>query len=1010
MKRLLKLLLWLVALLIITVLAVVVTVATVDPNEHKDWITDQFQDRTGRSLALDGDLDISFYPWLGMEVNDVTVGNAAGFGDSPFLHADYAKVRVKLLPLLHQQYEVDTVQVHGLVLNLAVNKNGISNWADLLSPEPRQSEGLPLAAIALGGVDIKDAAVHLDNRATGARYDVTGINASTGQLVYGEPVQLALSLAARANQPELAADVNLSGTLNYDLGGQQYGVSPLQVKSVVHGPKIPGGETALNLSAAVQVDLVKETASITDLDLDALGTRASGMIQAGRIRSPTPTVQARLDVSGDDLSLPFRVLEIEPLASQLAGLQQRSFTLSTRLDADMRRGDVDVPEFKAQLLGADIEGQVKAGNIRSATPAARGSLTASGPDLPTLLQVLGQFQSGKDKTLAVYGRKLSRVPGKAFSIKAEFDADMKSGDINVPTLSADSLGMHLAGNLKARDMQSRNGSIQGKLSMNSDHPGPVLAALDKKDVGEVMQSMAFESGISGNRVDLNLRPMTLKFILAGKDIPNSPVDVVLNAATHVNLDKQQLDLDDFSLAGLGLDIKGQLHATDIQQAPKFRGQLKVAPFDLRKLMRQLNKEPPRTANKGALGKVAVDAAFNGGADKLDIGQLDLVLDKTNLKGDLSVINFKQPAVAAKLDLDQMNLDDYLPPKAADQPVTPEAAAGAAAGLPVKTLRALNANVDLKAGRLVVSNLKLADVVLHLQGKGGRITLNPVKASLYQGSYTGNIQLDATGKLPKLAVNSNLKGVQMRPLLDDLTGKPAQLYGTSNVNLDVSAAGRNSEAMKKALNGTLQLNVQDGVLVGVDVRKVLAQAEIILESKRLAKIDRGEKTEFENLSATLNIKSGIVDNNDLVITSPGFKVTGNGMVANLRNDSIKYDMQVSVERARTTRGEEAYNLGGYSIPIACRGRIQSPSCQPDYNGLLKAALKKAGEEKLKDILNKALGGGTTQQQGTTTQQKDTTRQKGTTTEQKQGSGQQTAPKQPEDALKDALQKGLQDIFK
>ena len=949
MKRLLKLLLGLFGLLFVILLALIIILATMDPNEHKDWITDQFHARTGRTLALNGNLGLTFYPWLGVEVNDATISNAAGFGDAPFLHAGHAKLRVKLLPLLQDRYVVDTVQVDGLVLNLAMNKEGRSNWEDLVSTRPRTKPGLPLAAIALGGVEIKNAAVHWENRATGERYDITRIHATTGPLVYGNPVQLDLSLAARANQPELAADLTLSATLNYDLSGQQYTISPLQLSSVVRGRNIPGGQTDVSLGAAVKVDLDQDTASLTDIKLDALRTRASGMLQASRIRTPTPSLRATLEVTGEDLSLPFKMLEIEPLASQLAGLKERGFSLSTRIDADMQRGDVDVPAFKAQLLGADIKAEVKATNIHSDTPAAQGSVMAGGPDLPTLLQVLGQFQAGKDKTLVQYGRQLGRVADKAFSLKAVFDADMNRGDVNVPTLSLDTLGIHLAGDLKAKDMLDRGGSIQGGLKLTSDRIADVLAALDLKDLAVVVKSVDFQTGISGNRSDLNLKPMALKLSLAGPQIPKSPAVVDLNAATRINLDKQQLDLADLSLTGLGLDIRGRFHADNLRTAPAYQGQIKVAPFDLKTLLRELNKTPPGTANKAALSSVAAEAGFSGTRSDLSISNLSLALDKSSLKGSLAVQGFARPAVDAKLAVDQINLDDYLPPTARNKPVTPEAAAGAATTLPVETLRALNARVDLKAGRLVISGLRLADVQAHLEGKDGLIKLDPVAAALYQGSYAGNMRIDATGKLPKLTIDSTLKGVQMEPLLKDFTGRPAQLHGTSNITLALTTAGNNTAAMKKALNGKAGLDVDKGVLMGIDVRKVLAQAEIILESKRLTKIDRGEKTEFDKLSANLVIKSGIVDNNDLVMRSPGFVVTGKGMLANLHNDSIKYDMQVAVEKARATRGEEQYNLGGYSIPIECRGKYQSPNCQPDYDGLLKAAVKKAAEDKLKDVL-------------------------------------------------------------
>jgi AsmA protein len=320
----------------------------------------------------------------------------------------------------------------------------------------------------------------------------------------------------------------------------------------------------------------------------------------------------------------------------------------------------------------------------------------------------------------------------------------------------------------------------------------------------------------------------------------------------------------------------------------------LAPFNLRKLMRQFKMDVPETADKQALSKVALSTEFDGSGSHLNLDKLALTLDGSSISGKLGVTDFEKQALQADLKVDRINLDDYLPPEAQNQPATPETAAGAAAQLPVETLRSVNARVDLKAGALTLSRINLTDLVLHLEGKDGRIRLDPMKANLYEGSYQGRINLDATGKQPKLDMESTLAGVQIAPLLKDVTeAGQAQMQGSSYIDARLGAAGNSTEAMKRNLNGNIDLRVDDGVLVGVDVRKVLEQAEIILESKRITRIDRGERTPFERLTATLNIKSGIVSNDDLLITSPGFQITGKGTVANLRNETVNYDMKVEV---------------------------------------------------------------------------------------------------------------------
>ena len=132
MRILARLLLWTLVLAVAVVAVGIIAVVSIDPDDYKGWIASKFHERTGRTLSLDGDVAVTLYPWLGLEVNEAGMGNAPGFGDAPFLHVDHAKVRVKLLPLLRSRYEVDTVHVRGAVINLARDEQGVSNWDDLV--------------------------------------------------------------------------------------------------------------------------------------------------------------------------------------------------------------------------------------------------------------------------------------------------------------------------------------------------------------------------------------------------------------------------------------------------------------------------------------------------------------------------------------------------------------------------------------------------------------------------------------------------------------------------------------------------------------------------------------------------------------------------------------------------------------------------------------------------------------------------------------------------------------
>ena len=136
MKKLIRVLLGLVALVVVLfIVAVAVASFYFDPNDFKDQMSAAVKENTGRDLSIAGDIELSLFPWLGVQVGQVTLGNASGFPEPVFASAEKTQIRVKLLPLLTRQLEMDTLTLHGLTLKLARDEQGRTNWEDLTAPK-----------------------------------------------------------------------------------------------------------------------------------------------------------------------------------------------------------------------------------------------------------------------------------------------------------------------------------------------------------------------------------------------------------------------------------------------------------------------------------------------------------------------------------------------------------------------------------------------------------------------------------------------------------------------------------------------------------------------------------------------------------------------------------------------------------------------------------------------------------------------------------------------------------
>jgi AsmA protein len=316
-------------------------------------------------------------------------------------------------------------------------------------------------------------------------------------------------------------------------------------------------------------------------------------------------------------------------------------------------------------------------------------------------------------------------------------------------------------------------------------------------------------------------------------------------------------------------------------------------------------------------------------------------------------------------------------------------------LPLDTLRSLNIEGKVDIGQLTYSNLKLQDMALTINANDGELALAPLSANLYQGSYRGDIRLDARTDTPAARVDTALTGINLGPLLQDFMDA-TYVSGTGNIQLALTGRGADTATIKRNLNGTGSLDLQDGVLQGVDIGGVLTQVESMIREQRARTVARGERTPFESFSANINVANGVVTTDNLLIDSSGFAVTGRGTMVNLNNDTIAFNLIANVDRNPATT-ERAYDIGGYSLPIACTGALASPTCLPDIQAIMAGAIRTAVQRGLTNLLERAAGA-----QGTQQSQEATT---------DPAQEQEQEPQEEEvDPVEQLLNRGLESLFK
>lgn len=254
------------AVLILGAALALILPRVLDPNAYRDDLVRMVSERTGRTLTLDGNLGLSVFPWLGLELNGVTLSNAPGFGDAPMLAVRHARAGVRLWPLLSGRLEFGTIALDGLQLNLARAADGRTNWQDIqerLASSDTQRPATPpppaeppatdtrfaLNQLDITGVRIREGRLLWDDRQGGQRYALTNWDLTTGRVRWGGAIPVSSSFTLSMGSPSLDAETTLEAKLQVAPDAGRYGVEDLVLETRLRSTDLLGdGVLPLKLS------------------------------------------------------------------------------------------------------------------------------------------------------------------------------------------------------------------------------------------------------------------------------------------------------------------------------------------------------------------------------------------------------------------------------------------------------------------------------------------------------------------------------------------------------------------------------------------------------------------------------------------------------------------------------------------------------------------------------------------------------------------------------------------
>jgi len=129
-----KVLIAIAVIVVVVIAGAAIFVATFDVNKYRGTIQAQLQQHLGRPVQL-GDMHLKLFP-PSITVQNLAIADDPRFSsDTPFVKANELDVSVKLLPLLHKDVQIQSLNLQRPTVSLIKNKAGQWNFASLGHPE-----------------------------------------------------------------------------------------------------------------------------------------------------------------------------------------------------------------------------------------------------------------------------------------------------------------------------------------------------------------------------------------------------------------------------------------------------------------------------------------------------------------------------------------------------------------------------------------------------------------------------------------------------------------------------------------------------------------------------------------------------------------------------------------------------------------------------------------------------------------------------------------------------------
>ncbi len=397
-----------------------------------------------------------------------------------------------------------------------------------------------------------------------------------------------------------------------------------------------------------------------------------------------------------------------------------------------------------------------------------------------------------------------------------------------------------------------------------------------------------------------------------------------------------------------IDVNGNLESNSVS----FKGRVGLEPLqadgriDLGLLKHSalfdlLGQSPPRIPI-GMGQQVSAGGQLTYTKDQIFLRGAQITLDQNALAGDFDVVLGGTPQVTAQVTAGQLDFSAM-----STDTSEGDGAANAGAGgwsdarIDVSGLSAVNGDFTLSAEGIDLGSVKLGKSKLSGKLDQSRLVLDIPGVSVFDGNVAGQFVVNGRNGL-SVRGDFNAQNVAMQKLLADFAGFD-RLVTDGQLNLNFLASGDTMRELMQSIDGDGAMNLAQGALLGLDIAGMIKNLDTSFQGD-------GEKTVFNDITASFVITDGVLQNSDLNFDAELLTATGEGSL-DLGAQTIDYRLlPVALAKHLET---------GIRVPVLIQGPWSNIRFRPDLKSLIdteleeeKERLKAAAKAKEEELRAKA----------------------------------------------------------